>query len=201
MQRSRPTKKQVVTEFRHRAILDAAHQVFAARGFESASVDEIARLAGVAKGTLYLYYPSKEAIYRAALRGGLEQLCAELRQRVEAASGVRDKIQAFVETKLAYFDARRDFLRLYLAAFGDLTQPFACHKELKGLYREQMALLEKALRAAPGGTRLAPEAAASAVFDLTRGAIMRRLYGTRRAALDKDVSVLLDLIWKGLAGR
>ena len=62
------TKKDVVTEFRRAGILGAAYRVFADRGFEQATMAEIAGAAGVAKGTLYLYYPSKQDIYEAAMR-------------------------------------------------------------------------------------------------------------------------------------
>lgn len=47
------------------AILDAAQQLFAAFGFRRTSMDDIARAAGVAKGTLYLYFDGKEAVFRA----------------------------------------------------------------------------------------------------------------------------------------
>lgn len=47
------------------AILDAAQQLFAAFGFRRTAMDDIARAAGVAKGTLYLYFDGKEAVFRA----------------------------------------------------------------------------------------------------------------------------------------
>ena len=68
------TRKDVVTEFREAEILQAARQVFARQGFADASMEEIAQVAGLAKGTLYLYYDSKRELYRAALRAGLVEL-------------------------------------------------------------------------------------------------------------------------------
>jgi AcrR family transcriptional regulator len=198
------TKKDVVTEFRNAAILDAARRVFAAAGFEGASVDEIARAAGVAKGTVYLYYPSKEAVYQAAMREGLLALAEELRRQVEAAATVREKIRAFVETKVAYFDRNRDFFKIYLAAFADLATPRSCPEEMRSLYRRQLDILEVAFRAAEGRERIRrgrPADAALAVFDLTRGVVTRRLLAPSRPRPDNDVELLLDLIWKGLAGR
>ena len=52
---------------RRDAIMDAAIQAFGERGLDRASVDEIARTAGVAKGTVYLYFRSKEEIFDAIL--------------------------------------------------------------------------------------------------------------------------------------
>jgi AcrR family transcriptional regulator len=53
---------------RPQEILDAALQVFAARGFTAARLEEIASRAGVAKGTIYLYFDSKESVFRALVQ-------------------------------------------------------------------------------------------------------------------------------------
>jgi AcrR family transcriptional regulator len=50
---------------KRRQILDGARQVFLAAGFDGASMGEIARAAGVSKGTLYVYFDSKEALFEA----------------------------------------------------------------------------------------------------------------------------------------
>jgi AcrR family transcriptional regulator len=52
-------------EARPAEILDAALTVFSARGFAAAKLDDVAKAAGVSKGTLYLYFPSKEALFEA----------------------------------------------------------------------------------------------------------------------------------------
>jgi AcrR family transcriptional regulator len=53
---------------RRDAILDAALTVFAERGFEAARLDDVAARAGVAKGTLYLYFKDKEALFEEVVR-------------------------------------------------------------------------------------------------------------------------------------
>lgn len=49
------------------AILDAAERLFVRYGYRKSSMDDVARDAGIAKGTVYLYYPGKEALFRALL--------------------------------------------------------------------------------------------------------------------------------------
>jgi len=49
-------------------IIEAARAVFVERGFAAAKVDEIARRAGASKGTVYLYFPTKEALFEAVMR-------------------------------------------------------------------------------------------------------------------------------------
>lgn len=62
-------------------LLDAALETFRARGFAATRMDDIAARAGVSKGTIYLYYPSKQAIFEALVR---ERLLPNL-DRAEAA--------------------------------------------------------------------------------------------------------------------
>ena len=64
---------------KRRQILDGARKVFLASGFDAASMNEIARVAGVSKGTLYVYFDSKEALFEVLVRldkrAQAEQLC------------------------------------------------------------------------------------------------------------------------------
>jgi AcrR family transcriptional regulator len=55
-------------EARIKAMLDAALDVFLERGFDAARLDEVAKRAGVAKGTLYLYFASKEVLFEELIR-------------------------------------------------------------------------------------------------------------------------------------
>ena len=62
------TSRRAAPEVRQAAILDAALAEFAAHGFADARVEDIARGAGVSKGTVYLYYPTKQALFEALVR-------------------------------------------------------------------------------------------------------------------------------------
>ena len=64
-------------------IMQAAEQLFRTRQFHEITLDEVARVADVGKGTLYLYYRSKEELYRAALHAGLVELCERLESCVD----------------------------------------------------------------------------------------------------------------------
>ena len=55
-------------EEREAQIIDAAFTAFAANGLDETRLDDIARLAGIAKGTIYLYFPNKEALFREMIR-------------------------------------------------------------------------------------------------------------------------------------
>ena len=64
----KPRKKDILNDFRRSELIASARHVFGTHGFESATMEAIARQADVAKGTVYLYYNSKRAICEATLR-------------------------------------------------------------------------------------------------------------------------------------
>jgi AcrR family transcriptional regulator len=64
----RASRKKEITARRQKQILAAAMQVFSRKGLTAATIPEIARLAGVASGTIYLYYPSKRELFIAVIR-------------------------------------------------------------------------------------------------------------------------------------
>lgn len=199
------TKQEVVAEFRNAEILEAARKVFARRGFNGASVEEIANEAGVAKGTLYLYYDSKNEIYWAALEHELRALCDELRAEVRAATAFRDKIRAFIATKLSYFEDHRDFFRIYHAEFGSAVAHYSeAHKDFRELYLEQVDILKQAAEQALRRGEIRPVQAGAVAFainDLTRGLITQRLLGLHGTEIRDDIEFLCEFIWKGIACR
>ena len=64
-------------ETRPQELLEAALELFVEKGFAATRSEEVARRAGVSKGTLYLYYPSKEDLFKAVVRQKLSNLIAE----------------------------------------------------------------------------------------------------------------------------
>ncbi|WDM23636.1 TetR/AcrR family transcriptional regulator [Paenibacillus polymyxa] len=63
---------------KYAAILDAAYTIFGTKGFYESKISEIAEQAGVAKGTVYLYFKSKEQLFTAVTRRDCEQYLAEM---------------------------------------------------------------------------------------------------------------------------
>ena len=101
---------------RQEEILAAAFEVFAAHGYEAARLDDVARRAGIAKGTIYLYFRDKEQLFRAVVRsllqkrfdalagsfkGTAEQLLRELLSRMYSQVVRNDKVRSIVRLLIA----------------------------------------------------------------------------------------------------
>ena len=196
------TKKEVVSEFRCHEILSAARSVFARNGYNAATVDDIADAAGVAKGTLYLYFPSKREIFVETFRAGVIDLQAEVARDMAAEADAPAKIRAFVRTRLAYAERNRDFVRVYYTEFNNmLIQPPHVGAEFQDLYHQQANVLAEVIRSgiAAGQIRpVEPIAAARIVYDMTRGLIAQRLLGWSDRPAEDDADFLFELILKGI---
>ncbi|MEA2174159.1 MAG: TetR/AcrR family transcriptional regulator, fatty acid metabolism regulator protein [Blastocatellia bacterium] len=90
------------------AILRAATKVFARNGYFNAKVADIARAAGVADGTVYLYFKSKEEILHSIFDRSMEEAIAEGRRQLDAISDPREKLRRIALLHLERLGADRD---------------------------------------------------------------------------------------------
>ena len=199
------TKREVLTEFRMAELVAAARKVFSERGFHNATMEEIAKLAGVAKGTIYLYYPSKRAAYWAALEQGILAMLEATRRSMEAARTVEAKIRTFIECKISYCEQNRDFFKIYYSEFGhSLTHPARLRKQFRELYIQQAQILKAVLEEGMRNQEIRSvpaDAAAFAICDLTRSVATQRVLGWDHGDLRDAVNFIFDLVWKGLGAR
>jgi len=121
-------------------ILDAAEAVIAANGVAGASIAAIARRAGVAVGTLYNYFPDRDAIVAALFRARRTALSPRIRAALPAAGGFEARLAGFLRGVLAAMDDHRAFVKIAVEADhrpppdvkrgGTLAELRACFAEL-----------------------------------------------------------------------
>jgi TetR/AcrR family transcriptional regulator, fatty acid metabolism regulator protein len=89
-------------------ILRAAVKVFARKGFYATRVSEIAKAAGVADGTIYLYFENKDDVLISVFEDRITKLLAVLREEIAKSSGFEDGFRRIVELQLGLLDGQRD---------------------------------------------------------------------------------------------
>jgi AcrR family transcriptional regulator len=196
------TKQTVLNEFRSGEILESARKVFARKGFADATVDEIAEGAGVAKGTVYLYFPSKRDIYIEALKKGVAEMNELTREHVEQASGSQAKLRAFIATRVHYAEQHRDFFKIYQNEFASCIHPVIADRDLRDLSRRQANVLDTILQAGQeeGVVRdLNGSPVGFLLYEMTRALIVQRMLGWSRNSMEQDIEALCRLVWKGVA--
>jgi AcrR family transcriptional regulator len=102
---------------RRRAILAAALQEFSARGFAAARLDDIADAAGIAKGTIYLYFRDKEALFQDLIRSEMNPVVATLETALALDLPVRVVAERAMElfVREIYGTSRKDIIRLVIS--------------------------------------------------------------------------------------
>lgn len=94
-------------------ILAAGLALFAHEPYQAVTMDRVAEAAGVAKGTLYLYFPSKDALYLGILTDGLESAHRTYQLGADPRSPVSERLRRAIAISIEFYDQRRDLLRLF----------------------------------------------------------------------------------------
>ena len=97
---------------KRRRILAAATAVFEKRDFHQVLVSEVASRAGVGKGTVYLYFPTKDELHRGALEASLERLALDVEAAAVQAAPAGDVLRQIVVVILRFFWRRPHLLTL-----------------------------------------------------------------------------------------
>ena len=106
-------RKEREKEHRKEEILNAAQKVFFDKGLPSATMDEIAEAAELSKGTLYLYYKSKEDLYLGVMMRGMQTLYTEYESLAASPDSPLRKIIKLSELYTAFFASNRKFFRMF----------------------------------------------------------------------------------------
>lgn len=186
---------------RRRQILEAARRLLVRRGFQDVVLDDVARQAGVAKGTLFLYYSSKEELLAAAFAELVDQLGEALEDLRSSPLRGRRLLSRMVRTILTHFERNRDFMSQFGAGKFPGCGERAC-KALVGRMGQNMRRVLALLRASArdlGGFPVT-EYAAVALFGLCRSAMMHKLISGHEAPLQTRTERVVDMFLDGARG-
>src|SRR5258707_4365951 len=192
------TRKELLSEGRHGKILLAARRIFARLGYSATNVEDIAKEAAMAKGTIYLYFKSKEEIFGAVLAHDVESLADKTIESMSAVENFGDRLLVFLNLRLAYLRENQDFVRIYFAEFSGRGPCSMIVAEIKEKHFRRgiefmRACLEQAI--ARNEIRAVPlEATAYAIFDLARGFAERNLRVWAQLTLVEAVSFTHSLM-------
>ena len=168
-------RKQREKERRRQEIIAAARKVFSAKGFNSATMEEIASEAELSPGTLYLYFKNKEELHTSLSIEILAYLGKEITKVVEQEISVEQKIEKFRDVFINVYDYDSSILiNLFHLQSGET---------LKNLSDEVMAELKKYSSLAHG-----------AIIDVVREGIEKEIF------IEDHPVALADVLWATYAG-
>lgn len=112
-------------------ILQVAEQLFARKGYHVTTMEEVAEECGWSKGTLYLYFKSKEYLFFSVLFEKMDRFSASLLADLKASKGVEAKIAALVDAQFRFFTENKHFFQLIIT-----EQNKVMHSSNSGLREE-----------------------------------------------------------------
>lgn len=168
-----------VRSARRQALLEAAEQIFAEKGFDGATMAEIAARAGYSAGNLYNVFESKEALLREVVRWGGERAFEQLGAALRGEGTLAEVLERFVRATLSYLEENRASFVFYirvtnglewnLSRFGD--DAMRTLVEIEHLVEERIrAALER--KEVPAGD---PSVYTSAVLGILHHYLTRRI--------------------------
>jgi len=186
-------------ECRRAEILDAATTVFAEQGFAVADVQEVADKAGVGKGTVYRYFPSKEELFLAAVDHGMRSLKRAVDAAATVAEAPLERIAQGVRAYLTFFDENPEIVELLIherAHFRDRKQPtYFVHRDANlGPWRELFRGLIDA-----GFVRDQPvEQIIEVISGLVYGTMFTNYFAGRKSNLGSQCESILNVVFHGI---
>jgi len=103
-------------------IVAAALKHFAHEPYQAVTMDRVAEAAGVAKGTLYLYFQSKDALYLGVLSDGLDAAYRTYQSSTDPRLPVVERLRRSIELMVEFYDQRRDFLQFFASVEPRLAE-------------------------------------------------------------------------------
>lgn len=200
--RRRPVARAPRVGDKRERILDAAVRVFAKKGFHATRVSEVAKAAGVADGTIYLYFRSKDELLLSLFEDRVEKLLVYMKDELAKLHGAPAKLRRVIELQLGLLEGERDLaevITVILRQSTKLLKEYAAPKFTSYLDAIARVVAEGQ---ADGDFRsdVSPHLIARATFGALDGIALTWALGrAEEGALVRSAKQLADVILRGLA--
>ena len=185
------------------AILRAATDVFAARGFFNAQVADVARAAGVAAGTVYLYFRSKDDLLVSIFERSMRESLAEGRALVADLRDPGERLRQFARLHLARLGRDRHLAIVFQVELRQSTK--FMERFSSTLLRDYLGLIRDAIadgqRQGVFRSDVKPTVAAKILFGALDEMATNWILSRRRYSLEADADTVVDLFLDGARAR
>lgn len=201
------SRSKLLSDFRVQEVQAAALRVISRKGMNGATMQDIADEAGVAKGTLYLYFRDREDLLERAADYAFSKLDEKLAATLPQISDFAGKLHALIRSEIDFFDEHREFFRIYIAL---KYPPDAVHQTARRRrmchprYSRHLERLEATITEAMerGEVRKCdPARLALFVSESAVALLLRRLTEDRPPDATADVAWMADFLLHGLAAK
>ena len=198
------SKEDVVHEFRIQTIRDAAMRVIARKGMAAATMQEIADEAGIAKGTIYLYFRDRDDLVEKAFESAMNDLHKRVDEALETEGNFEQKFRAVLAAQIGFFQANREFFRLYISlrypegsAQQQRRQKRHCQPQYKSRVERIAGVLEEAMSRGEI-RRVDPMRLALFIIEGSSAVIIERVLDEAPPTEESDIELIAGTILGGI---
>jgi AcrR family transcriptional regulator len=201
------SKEEVVQEFRIHSIQEAAMRVIGRKGMAAATMQEIAEEAGVAKGTIYLYFRDRDELVEKTFETAITNLHDRLDAAIAGNVTFETKLRASIREKFQFFREHREFFRLYTSLRMPEGNPQQqrrqrrnCQPQYRAWIDSMAALIAEAVER--GELRAAnPQRLALFIIEASNAIVIDRVMEDAPPPEQEDVDMIVDTILHGISTR
>ncbi|HMV17918.1 MAG TPA: TetR/AcrR family transcriptional regulator [Rhodocyclaceae bacterium] len=196
---ARPSFRAQVLQAREDAIVDTVNRLLADKGFDAMTVDLVAAEVGIAKGSLYLHFKTKEDLFRELAESVHRQMGEAFCQVLGATAPGRDRVRGLIRAQLAFFETHRGlFLQVFQGNLPCLWRgPHRPMELVKALINEMAKAIDEGARLGHFRRGRADEAAIG-LFGLIRGFVFVHIAGDMAGSLLSRTEAVWDLFSRGV---
>lgn len=197
-----PQLSQERSDARRASILQAARKLLVARGYQDFVLDDLARKAGVAKGTLFLYFKTKDELLSSTFGDLVDQLGAKLDSLRQSGLEGEALLKEAIRCVLAHFDQNSDFLSQFGAGRFPSCGDRSCDRLMEKFRRNLGSMAALLERAETRKLKFAePRALAAVLFGLCRSALLYKKLSGLKGPLEDRAGWVLERFLYGACGR
>lgn len=185
---------------KYMTIIDAALEVFAEYGYHDCQVAKIARQAGIADGTIYLYFANKEDVLVSVFREKMSEYINQLKVLLQNHDTAVDKLSALVHYHFSYMEknpSMANFLQIQLRQ-SDTYIRSGIAEPLKHYYQLIETLVEAGKQQGSINPRINTKVAREVIFGSMDEIVSCWVFSSRKYSLSKNADDVLVILKSGL---
>ncbi|MBN1315536.1 MAG: TetR/AcrR family transcriptional regulator [Anaerolineales bacterium] len=182
-------------------IIEAATAVFACKGFDRATMEDIATEAGINKATIYLYFDSKDALIHSIAEALFAQELADLQAAYESPGTAIERLTVYYTALIAEELEVLPLMPILYEFYALGLRRADVRKVIADFMTQSIELLEAIIQEGIESGEFAPtdaHQAARALDSLLSGTILNWVYGPEEEAIDEQLRFGIRLIFRGL---
>lgn len=181
-----------------RAIFESSIKVFSISGYNGATMDDIAADAGVAKGTLYYHFKSKEEIFKYIISEGMNFIKEQIETMAEKQQDALSKIKVLCKIQLGLVYEKKDFFKVVMSQiWGQTSRNMELREAIKSYIEYTQVYLEEGMR--DGLIKKGdPFFMAYTLFGMLCSATVYELINEDKKNLDQLIDNLIQYILNGI---